>query len=306
MSHRLTLLFPVFAIAGSALAWQQPQWFSPMANWIIAILMVIMFCMGLTLSGADFRRVYQHKSAVTLGVVLQYTVMPLAAFVIATLAGLPSELLVGLVLVGCASGGTASNVICFLARGDLALSVSMTLVSTLLAVAALPALSWLYLGQAVPVPAAGMMMSVLKIVILPLALGFSLNMFARNAVRTISPYLPLITTAAIVLVIVIIVALNQQKLASISAVLVLAVAAHNFIGLSAGYWGARLLGKNSTVSRTIAIEVGMQNSGLAVALAIKYFSPLTALPGAIFSIWHNISGAFLAAYWSEKEPQHKS
>lgn len=304
MSLRLTLLFPIFAIAASIMAWQQPQWLNSFGSWIIPILMFIMFAMGLTISSADVKRVTQHKTAIAIGVITQYTVMPLTAFVIAKAAGLSNELLIGMVLVGSASGGTASNVICYLARADLALSVSMTLVSTMLAIIALPALSWLYLGQVVPVPVGSMFLSVLKIVLLPLITGFTINHFASAKVKLIQPLLPAITTAAIVLVIAIIVSLNQPKLALISAPILLAVVTHNLIGLSAGYGLAKLLKQDERVSRTIAIEVGMQNSGLAVALAVKYFSPITALPGAIFSIWHNVSGSLLAGYWG-KQNNHK-
>ena len=271
------------------------------------ILTIIMFGMGLTLTIDDFRRVLKLKASVALGLALQYSVMPLAAFLLAKLLGLSNELLIGMVLVGSASGGTASNVICYLARGDVALSISMTLVSTLVAVVALPTLSWLYLGQVVPVPVAGMFVSVLKIVLVPLAVGVALNHYLPKAVRTVSPALPLVTTIAIVLVIAIIVALNHQTLADISFALLAAVLIHNSLGLVAGYFGARYCGQDRKTSRTIAIEVGMQNSGLAVALAVKYFSPLAALPGAVFSIWHNVSGSLLAAIWSRSvEPDARS
>lgn len=259
-----------------------------------------MFTMGMTLSKADFIRVLNRKAVVSLGVAIQFVVMPLIAFLMAKLFGLSNELLVGMVLVGSASGGTASNVICYLARGDVALSISMTLASTLVAIVALPVLSWLYLGQIVPVPMGGMFISVLKIVLVPLFIGTTLNRYAHTAVERITHYLPVVTTIAIVFIIAIIVALNQDRLATIGVLLITAVVLHNGIGLFAGYSLARVLKHDDATCRTIAIEVGMQNSGLAVALAVKYFSPLAALPGALFSVWHNVSGSLLAAIWSRK------
>lgn len=301
MPQLLTTLFPALATAASLVAWQLPHWFDQLGSWIVPILMLIMFAMGLTLSKGDFLRVLNRKFAIGLGVGIQFVVMPFTAFMLASSFGLSTELLIGMVLVGSASGGTASNVICYLARADVALSISMTLVSTLVAIAALPALSWLYLGQMVPVPVASMFASVLKIVLLPLIFGLLLNHFASQTIKRIAPCLPFLTTAAIVFVIAIIVALNQQALASLGWLLVLAVVLHNLVGLLAGYWFARLFGQDDTTSRTIAIEVGMQNSGLAVALAAKYFSPLSALPGALFSVWHNVSGSVLAALWSRNK-----
>ena len=303
MSARLSYLFPLFAILASALALWQPQLFNNFGSWIIPILMIIMFCMGLTLSFEDFARVLNLKSVVVLGVALQYLVMPLTAFLVSIMLGLPKELSIGMILVGSASGGTASNVICYLARADVALSISLTLVSTLLAVVAMPALTWFYAGAIVPVPVLGMLLSVTKIVLVPVIAGLIINQYLRRLVEPIKFVLPTLTTSAIVLVIAIIVALNEQKLATVSMVLIAAVVMHNLVGLLAGYYAARLMRQNGSVCRTLAIEVGMQNSGLAVALAIKYFSALAALPGAVFSIWHNLTGSLLAAFWKSRSTQ---
>ncbi len=301
MTKRLTLLFPILAVFISLLAWKHPAWFNGFADLIIPLLMLIMFAMGLTLTLEDFKRVLDHKSAVVIGLVLQFTIMPLSAYVLSMAFTLPTELLVGMVLVGSASGGTASNVICFLAKANVALSITMTLMSTLVAVILLPVLSWLYLDAVVSIPLVGLFYSVLKIVLLPLTLGLLLNFLFSISINRISFMLPPITTGAIILVIAIIVSLNQPKLASISLLLSISVVLHNVIGLTSGYFLAKALGQSETNSRTIAIEVGMQNSGLAVALALKYFSPLAALPGALFSIWHNITGSVLAAYWRERQ-----
>jgi len=301
MPQRLTMLFPVLAIAASFLAWLQPHWFNQLGGYIVPILMLIMFAMGMTLTIGDFQRVVSRRMTIAFAIALQFGLMPLIAYLLSRLFGFNDELLIGMVLVGSASGGTASNVICYLARADVALSVSMTLVSTLVAVVALPALSWLYLGQMVPVPVGSIFISVMKIVLLPLGAGLIINHYAANAVQRVATSLPFVTTAAIVFVIAIIVALNQESLATLSAVLVLAVMLHNVIGLSFSYGAARFTGQDESTCRTIAIEIGMQNSGLAVALAVKYFTPLAALPGALFSIWHNVTGSVLAAFWNREK-----
>jgi BASS family bile acid:Na+ symporter len=227
--------------------------------------------------------------------------MPFAAFTISLIFGLPSELAIGMILVGSASGGTASNVICYLAKADVALSISLTLVSTLLAVLAMLALTWLYAGAIVPVPVVGMLVSVTKIVLFPVLVGLLINQYLPRFVEPVKPALPLMTTTAIVFVIAIIVALNAEKLASISVILIFSVALHNALGLMAGYYGGRLMRQPKKVCRTLAIEVGMQNSGLAVALAMQYFSALSALPGALFSVWHNVTGSILAARWKSHQ-----
>ncbi len=260
--------------------------------------MLIMFGMGSTLKFDDFYRVLQLKRVVGLGVLLQYSVMPFAAFAVSYLFGLPLDLMVGMVLVGSASGGTASNVICYLAKGDVALSISLTLVSTLLAVFMLPALTWLYVGESVPVPALSMLLSVGKIVILPVLAGLIINTLWGSKLERVGSVFPLISVVGIVCVIAIIVALNQAKITSVGLLLVAAIALHNAIGLLGGYWGAKCLGYSDKMARTLSIEVGMQNSGLAVALALKYFGPMAAMPGALFSIWHNLTGSVLASVWS--------
>ncbi len=242
------------------------------------------------------------KRLVGLGVLLQYSVMPFAAFAVSLLMGLPLELMVGMMLVGSASGGTASNVICFLANGDVALSISLTLASTLLGVVMLPALTGLYVGESVPVPIVSMLLSVGKIVILPVFAGLLINTLWREKLERLSGVFPLISMMGIVFVIAIIVALNQAKITSVGATLIFAIALHNSIGLLAGFFGARLLGCSDKVARTLSIEVGMQNSGLAVALALKYFGATAAIPGALFSIWHNLTGSVLASFWSRKMP----
>jgi BASS family bile acid:Na+ symporter len=262
-----------------------------------------MFGMGMTLTWHSFRAVARRPADLGLGITLQYLVMPLAAWLIALAMGLSPQLAAGMVLVGASPGGTASNVVCYLARGDLALSITLTTVSTLLAAVATPLLTWAYVGQRVPVPVESMLWSVFQVVLLPVTLGVLVNAMAGRHLRLLERVFPLVSVAAIVLIIAIVVALNRDSLAGMGAALALAVVLHNACGLAAGYWLARLRGRDARVSRTLAIEVGMQNSGLAVALAVKYFSVAAALPGAIFSVWHNLSGSLLASLWARRSPE---
>jgi len=297
---RITQLFPVWAIVLSLLAWLHPDLFIPARGAIVPLLGVVMFGMGLTLTPANFAGVLGRPGVVGLGVTLQYVVMPLAAWLIGHALGLPPALLAGLVLVGACPGGTASNVICYLARGDVALSITLTTVSTLLAVILTPALTWLYVGQTVPVPVAAMLWSIFKIVLLPVAGGVLVNRVAQGRLERLQHTFPLVSVAAIVFIIAVIVALNRDNLGSVGVTVASAVVLHNVVGFSAGYGLSRLLVCDRRTARTLAIEVGMQNSGLGVALAVKYFSAAAAVPGALFSVWHNLSGSLLAGWWSRR------
>jgi len=297
---RSTQLFPVWAILLSAAAYRYPDLFLPARGAIVPLLGVVMFGMGLTLTPSNFAEVLRRPAVVGLGVALQYSVMPLVAWLIGHGLGLPPALLAGLVLVGACPGGTASNVICYLARGDVALSITLTTASTLLAVLLTPALTWLYVGQTVPVPVAAMLWSIVKIVLLPVAGGVLVNRAARERLARVQHAFPLISVAAIVIIIAVIVALNRDSLTSIGATAAIAVILHNVVGLTAGYGLSRLLVCDRRTARTLAIEVGMQNSGLGVALALKYFSAAAAVPGALFSVWHNLSGSVLAGWWSRR------
>lgn len=265
------------------------------------LLMLVMLSMGMTLSWQDFKRVWLQKNAVLLGVSIQFLIMPLAAYLLATGLALSTELTIGMMLVGTTAGGTASNVMAYLAKGDVALSVSMTLVSTLLAVGLLPMLTFLYLGESINVPVWSMLWSLMKLILLPILLGMLLKHLFQHPLQKIEASFPIFAMFAIVLIIAIVVALNQHNLHNIIWTLIAAVILHNLIGLSLGYGLAKLFGFNDKTARTLAIEVGMQNSGLSVALALQYFSSLAALPGAMFSIWHNVSGSLLAAYFSKQK-----
>jgi len=294
---RLVRAFPLWAVLLSLLAWYSPHWFAPFRNAIVPLLALVMFGMGLTLTAADFRRVLRRPAVIGFGVFLQYALMPLFAWLVARLLGLDPVLTAGMVLVGASPGGTASNVICYLARGDVALSVTLTAVSTLLSIFFTPLLCLFYIDAVVAVPAQDMLLSIMKIVIVPVLLGVAVNRYVHRYLLPLQRWFPLLSVAAIAWIIAIIVALNRPRFAELGLLLVIAVAAHNALGLAAGYMAPRLLRYDPVTCRTLAIEVGMQNSGLAVALAIKFFAPVAALPGAVFSIWHNLSGSLLAALW---------
>jgi BASS family bile acid:Na+ symporter len=294
----LTRRFPYLAVLASAVAVYYPQYFVPLKPAIVPLLGVVMFGMGMTLTLESFKAVVRQPALVGLGVGLQFLLMPFVAWVVALAFRLPPQLAAGLVLVGACPGGTASNVICYLARGNVALSITLTAVSTLAAVFMTPVLTWLYVGQSVPVPVAEMLVSILKIVIVPVTLGVVVNTWLGSRLTRLRHLFPAISVLAIVLIIAIIVAINRPQLASLVLPVVFSVMLHNLAGLAGGYWLPRWLGHDETTCRTLAIEVGMQNSGLGVALAMKYFSAAAALPGAVFSIWHNLSGATLASYWA--------
>ncbi len=301
MVHLLTRLFPLWAIILSAVAFFFPNLFSGLKPAIIPLLTVVMFCMGMTLKWADFKRTLKSPKIILIGILLQYFVMPLSAYLISKSFGLTPEYIAGMVLVGSSAGGTASNVICYLARGNVALSITLTMTSTLIAVFAMPALSLLYLHQVVQVPFFKMLFSISQMVLIPVLAGTTLNTFMEPRIKKIGPLFPFVSSIAIVVIIAIIIGLNQTKLKEVGFIIICCVMIHNLTGLLIGFWFPKFLGYDNRTCRTLSIEVGMQNSGLSVALAIKHFSIVAAIPGAIFSIWHNLSGSFLAGYWNSKK-----
>ena len=277
-------------------------------NWISTytinpMLGVIMFGMGLTLSPADFRIVLSRPKDILIGCLAQFTVMPLLAFGISWALQLPKELALGVILVGCCPGGTASNVITYLAKGDLALSVGMTACSTLLAPILTPLLVWLMAGTMVNVDTIGMLTSIIYVVIAPIVAGLLCQRFMPRATRSVTPYLPALSSIVIALVVGIIVSHNASRLLLGGAIVVAAVVLHNLLGLSVGYAIGRLLHLPHPKRVALSIEVGMQNSGLASSLAVLHFAayPLATIPGAIFSVWHNISGALAAKLYGKNQ-----
>ena len=300
MLGRITNLFPLWALLFSLLAYWQPALFVDLKTQIVPLLTIIMLAMGLTLRPRNFIDVVNNKRAIGLGLVLQFSVMPLAALLISLLLGFDAELTVGMVLVGSVAGGTSSNVMCYLAKGDVALSITMTALSTLLGVIITPLLVQLLAGKSVDVPVLDMLLSLVKIVLVPVVIGVVLNSWLHALTEKLEPVLPLISMAAIVLIIAIVVALNAGQFATIGPIVALAVILHNGIGITAGYWVSRLLGFDERICRTVAFEVGLQNSGLATALAMKFFTPASAVAGTLFSVWHNLSGSLLAGLWAKR------
>ena len=266
------------------------------------LLGVVMFGMGLTLNLNDFKIVFSRPKDVIIGCLAQFTIMPLLAWGLATVFQLDEALALGVVLVGCCPGGTASNVITYLAKGDLALSVGMTGVSTLLAPLLTPLLTWALAGKTVDVDVAGMLLSILWVVILPIVVGLIVKWIWPMFTEKATDFLPAISTIAIALIVAIVIAANANKLMAGGLIIVVVVMLHNLCGLSLGYLIGRMLGLSEPKKRAISIEVGMQNSGLASSLATIHFAayPLATIPGAIFSVWHNISGAMVAYFYRKK------
>lgn len=295
--------FAIWVIVGGAAGYVAPTSFAPVAPHIFWLLGVVMFGMGLTLAAGDFLEVARRPGTVALGVAAQFTLMPGIAFALTQMVPLPPDVAAGVILVGCCPGGTASNVVTYLARGDVALSVTMTAGSTLLAPLVTPALVWLLARQYLPVDAASMFLSIAQIVLLPLALGVTAKTLFPKFTERLVAALPLVSVGGIVLIVAAVVAVNRPALAQSGLLIAAVVAAHNVLGLLLGYWAGRAFHLGSPQLRALSIEVGMQNSGLGSALALAHFSPLAAVPSAVFSVWHNISGTLLASHFRRQDPE---
>lgn len=300
LSVVLTRFMGVIIIAFSALALWQPWIFSWVAPHISAMLGIIMLGMGMTLHWQDFSHVLRHPRDLGLGLVVQFGCMPLLAFALCHVFALPPELAMGMILVGTAPGGTASNVLTFIARGDVAFSVAMTAAATLVSLLLTPPLTWLLGGVWVPVDMSGLFWSIVKIVLVPVLLGLLLHHFQRGLVDRLMPFLPLASALVITLVIAGIIAVNAQNILSAGPAIFAAVIAHNILGLAVGWFAACRLRFAPPRRRALAIEIGTQNSGLATALALAHFTPAAAIAGALFSVWQNISGALLSNFWATR------
>ena len=291
----MTLLFPILAALAALLALRLPWLFLPLSGWTGWLLALVMFSMGATLKPADFGRVLRRPAPVLAGLALHYGIMPLAAWAIARALSMPPDLAAGMVLTGSVASGTASTVMVHVARADVALSVTIGALSTLAGIVATPLLAWLYTAKGVQIDAVGLLHSILVIVALPVCLGLAAN---RASGERRTQMLPVLSMLCVVLIVGVVVAASRGSIARLGPSVLLGVALHNALGLLGGYWGGRALGFDRATCRTLAFEVGMQNSGLAATLARIYISPAAALPGAVFSVWHNLSGSALAAFWS--------
>ena len=291
----------VMVLIVAALSLTVPASFVWIDTWAInPMLGAIMFGMGLTLSPADFKVVLSRPKDILIGCLTQFTVMPLLALALTWAFSLPQELAIGVILVGCCPGGTASNVITYLAKGDLALSVGMTAASTLLAPLLTPLLVWLLAGTMVDVDTVGMLMSIVYVVIAPIVCGLLCQRFLPKLTKLLTPYLPAFSSIVIAMVVGIVVSHNAARLLTAGLLIVAVVMIHNLLGLAIGFTVGRLLHLQRPKCVALSIEVGMQNSGLASSLAVLHFAayPLATIPGAVFSVWHNISGALVAKLYS--------
>ena len=286
----VSLFFPAAAL------WVQ-------TSWVNYLLMIVMFGMGLAMKPDDFKYVIRHPKNILLGCVSQFTVMPLLAFGLAKLFQLDGALLAGVVLVGTCPGGTASNVITYLSKGDVALSVGMTSVNTLLAPVLTPAITYLFLHTSVTVDVWSMFLSIIQVVIIPIALGLLINRFFSRYTQPLVKVLPTVSVAAICLIVMAVVSHNAEKILMSGAVIAGVVVLHNLLGYACGFGLGKLLKLNTAQTKALSIEIGMQNSGLATSLAGSAFPSLAmaTVPGAVFSVWHNISGAVLAYFFSRKQ-----
>jgi len=297
LCHYISEYMGILVLATALLSFAFPQLLQQVRPTVINYLLgVVMFGMGLTLNLQDFKIVFSRPKDVIIGCLTQFTVMPLLAWGLSRLFSLDEALALGVILVGCCPGGTASNVITYLAKGDLALSVGMTGVSTLLAPFLTPLLTWALAGKSVNVDVVGMLLSILWVVILPIAIGLIVKWIWPKFTEKATDYLPAFSSIAIALIVAIIISANADKLLAGGLLIIVVVMLHNICGLGLGYLIGCLLGMSVSKKRAISIEVGMQNSGLASSLATIHFAayPLATIPGAIFSVWHNLSGAAVA------------
>ncbi len=297
ITRNMALLVLAAGVLGAAVP-DACKWIGPH---IPMLLGVVMFGMGMTLRVEDFRMLAKRPWEVAAGAVLQFTIMPFMAWVLVKCFTIPPELAIGVILVGTCPGGTASNVIAYLAKGDVALSVAMTTCTTILAPFVTPWITWWLAGAWIDISPEAMMVSIVKMVLVPVLAGLLMNHFAGGVVRKCLPVLPAFSALTVVLIVAGVVSLSAAKLLQYGLMIAGIVVLHNGFGFLLGYIMAKALKMEPAKARSMAIEVGMQNSGLATALSVKFFTPEAAIPGAIFSVWHNISGSLVANYFVRQD-----
>lgn len=304
-SQFVSSTFAIWVLLFAALAFFVPSGFAWIGAYITILLGIVMFGMGLTITVADFKEVLTRPKDVAIGVVGQFLIMPSLAFLLVKIFNLAPEIAIGVILVGCCPGGTSSNVMTFLSKGDVALSVTITSITTLLAPFVTPALIYLLASEYIDVAPSALFMSIVKVIIIPITLGFIVQKLFNKQAKASVKVMPLISVVAIVAIVTAVVAGNQQKIAETGLIIFAVVVLHNTLGYLIGYLFGKMFGMNLAKKKAVAIEVGMQNSGLGATLAIAHFSPLAAVPSAIFSVWHNISGPILATIFSRMEDKDK-
>lgn len=271
---------------------------------IVPLLQVIMFGMGTAMSLKDFVGVIKMPKGVFAGIICQFSIMPILGFTIASAFDFSAEIAAGIVLIGSCPSGLASNVMAYLAKANLALSVTLTAVSTLMAPLMTPMLMETFAGQFVPIDFWAMMFSIVKMVILPIILGLLFNHFFHGKAKWLDRVMPIVSMIGIALIIMVITAAGRDSLLKIGALLIVAAILHNTAGYFLGYWICRLLKMKEQDCRTIALEVGMQNGGLASGIALEMGKVATiGLAPAVFGPWMNISGSSLATWWRGQEPK---
>ena len=296
--------FALWVLLFAFLAFVSPEAFLEIRGYIPYLLGIVMFGMGITLTFNDFSEVVKHPKSVIVGVVGQFVIMPAIAFALAKLFVLPTDLAIGVILVGACPGGTSSNVMTYLAKGNTALSVACTTISTLLAPLLTPVIFYVLASQWIDIDASAMFASVLKMVLFPIFLGLVIRALLKKQMAQISQTMPLVSVIAIVLILAAVVAGSKDKIIDSGLLIFGVVVLHNCLGYLVGFIAAKALRLNNYDSKAIAIEVGMQNSGLGAALATAHFNPIAAVPSAVFSFWHNVSGPILANYFSTLKNQH--
>ncbi|WP_339706832.1 bile acid:sodium symporter family protein [Algoriphagus aquimarinus] len=297
-----------------ALALYFPQYFVEYEGFkfsalIVPLIQVIMFGMGTSMSIKDFLGVVKMPKGVLIGVLCQFSIMPFIGFTLANLSGFPPEIAAGIILIGCSPSGMASNVMSYLAKANLALSITVTSVTTLMAPFVTPLLMGWLAGEFVEINVMDMMISIVKMVIIPIGAGLIFNYFLQGKAKWLDDLMPVISMAAIALILVVIVAAGRDSLLEIGPLLIILVVIHNLAGYILGYWASRLFRLNEKDCRTIAIEVGMQNGGLASVIAKEMGKIATVgLAPAVFGPFMNVSGSILASYWHKKpiEPEKAS
>ncbi len=300
ISQFATKTFIFWMLFAAVLGFIFPSHISILGGFVPYLLGIVMLGMGITIDPKDFKIVLQSPKPVIIGVILQFTIMPTLAFLIAKGFQLPPEIAIGVILVGCCPGGTSSNVMSYLAKANVALSVAITSVSTLIAPFVTPALIYIFAHEWLKVSFASMLWSVVQVVLIPIIIGFVFQKVARRFAQKTATALPLISIIAISLILAAVVAGSKTQILKTGLLIFVVVILHNILGYTIGYVLAKVFRMDYKDKKAVAIEVGMQNSGLAVSLATVHFSPLAAVPGAVFSLVHNISGPILAKYWSSR------
>ena len=300
VSEFTTKTFLLWMFIAAIIGFIFPTQLATIGQFVPWLLGIVMLGMGMTIKPSDFKLVFKEPRSVIIGVILQFTIMPILAYTIAKIFHLPAELAIGVILVGCCPGGTSSNVMSYLANANVALSVAITSVSTLLAPFVTPALIYLFAHEWLHVSFLSMLWSVIQVVLLPIIIGFILQLASKKVTREATKILPIISVVAISLILAAVVGGSKSQILKTGLLIFIVVILHNAVGYLLGYVLAHVFKLDRRDKKAVSIEVGMQNSGLAVSLATVHFNPLAAVPGAVFSFVHNISGPILAKYWSKR------